>query len=304
MPCQSDEPLLFDVPQTERVKKFKQFEHPIWTQNKAKLIERYLYYFAWVTRHGTYIDGFSGPQRIEEPGMWAARLVLDNRPRLLRRFHLFEIESESIRMLQELKANQPPLQKSEKRTIDIYPGDFNQTVVPFLRDKPIKPTEATFCLLDQRTFECDWETVVRLATHKKGGNKIELFYFLASGWIHRAAAGIKNDKPARMSRWFGSDKWQDFLELKGPERATVFTKRFKDEFGYKYVYAFPIFGSEDGHRRTKYWMIHASDHEAAPVLMHRAYRCALETKEDENQLQLITREAENVGTVANIADKT
>lgn len=36
--------------------------NPIWTENKAKLIERYLYYFVLVTHHGTYIDGFAGPQ--------------------------------------------------------------------------------------------------------------------------------------------------------------------------------------------------------------------------------------------------
>ena len=28
----------------------------IWTENKAKLIERYLYYFVLVTKHGTYVE--------------------------------------------------------------------------------------------------------------------------------------------------------------------------------------------------------------------------------------------------------
>src|SRR5712672_141396 len=40
---------------------FKRPQHPIWTENKAKLIERYLYYFVMVTKHGAYIDGFAGP---------------------------------------------------------------------------------------------------------------------------------------------------------------------------------------------------------------------------------------------------
>jgi hypothetical protein len=51
---------------------------PIWTENKAKLIERYLYYFLMVTKHGTYIDGFAGPQEeTGETANWAAKLVLE-----------------------------------------------------------------------------------------------------------------------------------------------------------------------------------------------------------------------------------
>jgi hypothetical protein len=49
----------------------------LWTGNKAMLIERYLYYFVLVTKHGTYIDGFAGPQDTDRPESWAARLVLE-----------------------------------------------------------------------------------------------------------------------------------------------------------------------------------------------------------------------------------
>ncbi len=52
-----------------------------WTENKAKLIERYLFYFVLVTKHGTYIDGFAGPQGV--PQNWAAQLVLETEPPLL-----------------------------------------------------------------------------------------------------------------------------------------------------------------------------------------------------------------------------
>jgi three-Cys-motif partner protein len=285
---------LFDVPQTERARRFRQFDHPIWTHNKAKLIERYLYYFTWVTRHGTYIDGFAGPQRIEKQDMWSARLVLNNRPRLLRNFHLFEINPLKVALLHQLKLDQPALKKGEKRAIEIYAGDFNATVNELFRDKPIKGSEATFCLLDQRTFQCDWATVCALAKHKKTGNKIELFYFLANGWIHRAAKGIKHDKEERMRRWFGNDGWPDFLALSSPERSLAFSQRFKSELGYAHVYAFPIFGKDNGQRRTMYWMIHASDHEQAAILMHRAYQLALTSKENGGQLELITRAAENM----------
>jgi hypothetical protein len=35
--------------------------NPVWTENKAQFIMRYLRYFVYITKHGTYIDGFSGP---------------------------------------------------------------------------------------------------------------------------------------------------------------------------------------------------------------------------------------------------
>jgi three-Cys-motif partner protein len=34
----------------------------LWTESKAQLIERYLYRFLMVTKDGTYIDGFAGPE--------------------------------------------------------------------------------------------------------------------------------------------------------------------------------------------------------------------------------------------------
>jgi hypothetical protein len=57
--------------------KFKPARHPIWTENKAKLIERYLYYFVLITKHGAYIDGFAAPQANDKPESWAAKLVLE-----------------------------------------------------------------------------------------------------------------------------------------------------------------------------------------------------------------------------------
>ncbi|PYK09437.1 MAG: hypothetical protein DME65_11955 [Verrucomicrobia bacterium] len=294
MPKADDgELLLLDVPQTERVKTFKRIENPIWTNNKAKLIERYLYYFAWVTHHGTYIDGFAGPQRIENQDMWSARLVLANRPRLLRHFFLFDIDAIKVALLNQLKLDQPPLTKKEKRSIEVYQGDFNSNIREVLKAHPIKGKEATFCLLDQRTFECDWSTVEFIAQHKPAGhNKIEIFYFLANSWIHRAAS--KKNKPA-MRRWFGNDGWEAFLALKSVARTVAFTERFTKELGYKFAYSFPIYGHDsNGGVRTMYSMIHASDHPKAPVLMHRAYQRAETVKEDKDQLELISRQAEKM----------
>lgn len=48
-----------------------QLKRRIWTSHKAKLIERYLYYFVLITKHGSYIDGFAGPQYQDRPEMWS-----------------------------------------------------------------------------------------------------------------------------------------------------------------------------------------------------------------------------------------
>src|SRR5438094_10350669 len=98
--------------------------------------------------------------------------------------------------MREIKKSQPePRDKKGRklpRTIDILKGDFNVNVEKILRPDEIAQKEATFCLLDQRTFECHWATVRSLAAYKKPpNNKIELLYFLGVGWLHRAISGIQ-----------------------------------------------------------------------------------------------------------------
>jgi three-Cys-motif partner protein len=143
--------------------------NPVWTENKAQFIMRYLRYFVYITKHGTYIDGFSGPQTESETDSWAAKLVLGSEPRRIRHFHLCDAEPAQVRRLEALVAAQPKADTSGKlitRDIRIYPGDFNRRVDDILNAGTISEKEATFCLLDQRTFECNWATVEKLAKYK------------------------------------------------------------------------------------------------------------------------------------------
>ena len=287
-----DFPEWFDLPPNPiskgAAKEFR--EHPLWTEHKARLIARYISKFTYVTNHGTYIDAFAGPQRIEERELWAAKLVLELRPRRLRHFYLFEQDPESVDALKQLRGDQPPLKKGEKRNVYIYPGDCNEEILTVLKTHPIRSKEATFCLLDQRTFECHWSTVATLARHKTAGNKIELFYFLANGWIDRAVSK-KQHKPAEMERWWGNSQWAKFFKLPSTDRQEFARQRFIDELGYKYAHSFPIYRRQDG-GNTMYWMIHATDYPTAPRLMYQAYRNALNVKETAHQMDLIKREFE------------
>lgn len=259
---------------------------PLWTEHKAQLIERYLYYFVLITKHGTYIDGFAGPQELEHPEMWSAKLVLESQPRWLRHFYLFDADRDQAAWLRSLKAEQPQpdrTRREPKRTIDVYEGDFNAMVQQVLATRPILEKEATFCLLDQRTFECHWSTVDVLARYKRQGHKIELFYFLPNAWLDRALAAQMDT--AVLERWWGRRDWSVLRGMPGIARAQLVAKRIKDDFHYASVRPMPIFDRQRG-RRVMYFMVHASDHPEAPRLMARAYRRAVLPKEPAEQLAL------------------
>jgi hypothetical protein len=68
--------------------------------------------------------------------------------------------------------------------------------------------------------------------------------------------------------------------------AQTFCDRFRNELGYKHAYAWPIFERKAG-RKIMYYMVHASDHDEAPKLMHRAYKGATgQIKEEQLLLDL------------------
>ena len=258
----------------------KRIRRPIWTENKAKLIERYLYYFVLVTHHGNYIDGFAGPQEPENPDMWAAKLVLESEPRWLKQFFLFDLHRQQKVYLDALKQEQPERDRQGRklyRSIEIERGDFNVLVHNLLASGKVKPTQATFCLLDQRTFECHWSTVKALAEYKlESKNKIELFYFLPVGWLGRAMAAQQDEQVLR--DWWGGPDWTQLRQMREAEIVATFRRRFKRELGYKSVKPWPIYERKGGNR-VMYYMIHATDHDDAPMLMSRAYEKAVQPKE-------------------------
>ena len=256
-------------------------EMPVWTASKARLIANYIRLFQYVTHHGTYIDGFAGPQSPDQPQSWAAQMVLGLQPLWLRHFHLCDVVGGQVRELRKLRA------QHQKLDIHIYPGDFNQKVNDILRPGVLH-SEATFCLLDQRTFECNWETVVKLSRFKAGADtKIELFYFLAQGWFERACSGLGPDGRMQAEAWWGRPDWQTLETMTAWERARAFAQRFQNELGYVSVKPWAIHSSEGDQGRLMYHMIHATDHLEAPKLMARAYAAAVGQSKVGDQLELI-----------------
>jgi three-Cys-motif partner protein len=288
----TDKPLLFDpadIPFTPEYLKepaLKPLRSPVWTQNKAQLIMNYLRYFVYITHHGTYIDAFAGPQEEHESECWAAKLVLSSEPRWLRHFHLCDVKRSQVALLRKLKSEQPEEDSKGRklnRDIGVYLGDINRKIDEILACGQITEKEATFCLLDQRTFECEWNTVEKIASFKKSGNKIELFYFLANSWFERALSGQKDlDK---LARWWGRADWQKLSDMPREKRKDGLVLRMKRDLGYKSAKAWPIYERQDG-GIVMYYMIHASDHPEGPTLMSRAYCNTVMPSEPAEQLQM------------------
>jgi three-Cys-motif partner protein len=185
----------------------------------------------------------------------------------MRHFHLCDEKRSQVELLKVVKDSQPTSQ--DNRNIEIYLGDFNTKVDQILNSGDITEKEATFCLLDQRTFECHWGTVRKLAQFKAAGHKIELFYFLANGWLERALHAQKDLDV--LAAWWGRDDWSKLRGMSRDQRRDTLVERFKRELGYRSVKAWPIYERENG-GAVMYYMIHATDHPEAPKLMSRAYR--------------------------------
>lgn len=250
-----------------RLRTRKGLDCPLWTENKALLIQQYIKLFTFITKHGAYIDGFAAPQRRNHKSKCSAKLVLENQPQWIRDFWLCDLDVDGVALLEEIKAEHT----AKGRRIEVVPGDFNITIEGILKSGRIKEKTATFALLDQRTFECEWSTVQRIAAHKQE-RKIEIFYFFPTGWVDRSIAAIKTGSAeAGAERWWGRDDWRELKGINGVERANMLAARFRDELGYKWAHPYAIHDARYK-GRTMYHMIHATDHDEAPLLMLRAYR--------------------------------
>ena len=237
---------------------------PLWTADKAALIDEYIHHFLLVTKHGVYLDLFAGPQRAGDTESWSVRRVLERRTHgnpAIGHYAVCDQDPEQAQRLRDIG--------NTHHSFRVYEGDANECIDRMLMDAPITPRKACFCLIDQRTFECHWSTVQAIARYKREGYKIEVFYFLAQGWLDRAWASTRDE--ARLAAWWGNVDYAKFRDLSSIERARMFCRRFREELDYSYADPFSI--HEKGQEsRTMYYMIHASDHPEACKLMSRAYQ--------------------------------
>ena len=277
-----EQPLLLDPGSATPVEaKIKTPTRPVWSESKADLIALYLKYFVYITKHGTYIDAFAGPQTDRSEQAWTARQVLESEPKRLRNFYLFDNDPQQVQHLKRLADD------NSDRNVRVHAGDSNRVLPEVLPTGSIREREATFCLLDQRTFECQWQLCEHIARLRPGSMKVEQFYFLANSWLPRALAAVSTpDGKREVTAWLGRDDWRSFAKIGQYDRAQEFVDRFKNGLGYRFVHAWPIYERDAGGGRVMYYMIHASDHADAPKLMRRAYGKAVRAPEPPDQLVL------------------
>ena len=87
--------------------------------------------------------------------------------------------------------------------------------------------KATFCLIDQRVFECEWATLERIAVQKEEP-KIELMYFLGTGWLDRAMSEL-HDKSI-IEKWWGRPDWSPCRGMDAWNKAAEFWPDFVVRF--------------------------------------------------------------------------
>ena len=121
---------------------------------------------------------------------------------------------------------------------------------------------------------------------QSSSHKIELFYFFAVKWFDRAWSAV-GDKE-KLEEWWGRSDYDQLSGLKNSDRAQLLGNRIKEDLGYASVKPWPIFQRYGG-GETMYYMIHATDHPEAPMLMSRAYRQTVTPQAPLRQLDLFNQ---------------
>src|SRR5262249_41884870 len=98
--------LFSSLPSAGKPIKFTPLQRPLWTENKAKLIKRYLFFFALEKKQGAYMDGLAEPKNKKRKNDGAEKLVLKSQPPLLREFWLCELTKNGVDALRNLKKAQ------------------------------------------------------------------------------------------------------------------------------------------------------------------------------------------------------
>lgn len=268
-PLASNHDLFGEVPPQTKPNKRKPVVEGVpalWTAQKSTLICEYLHLFLLLTKSGVYIDLFAGPQKEEYTEDWTIKRVIERRtigPNF-KYFAACDLKPKQVARLRRLKDEH----EEQSFKFKIYEGDANDQIDGILRDAPISVKVPCFCLIDQRTLECDWETVRKISEFKKEGFKIEVLYFLAESWFNRSWKSRKDGERARS--WWGRDDYMEFLDQRSVDRAHGMCSRFHEELGYEYAEPWAIY-KHGTTGRTMYYLIHASDHRDARRLMSEAY---------------------------------
>ncbi len=249
-----------------------------WTLDKLEVLRLYLTMYRRVAGGGAYIDGFAGEGEVNiNNTVRSGTALLALQSAAFKQMHFIDAdENLTTRLQARLDATKRP--KSHECTV--YCGDTNTTIDKVLTG--IDPNRPLFVCLDQNSTDLLWTTIERIAAFKEldipaNRCKAELWILFNQHQVIQRLwpntprlEGRPNPYSAALDRIFGSsDAWIDLWETKASPIKLMrrYCDRLEKVLGYQYVLPQTITGPTS---RPQYYMIHATDHEAAVEFMRWA----------------------------------
>ena len=247
-----------------------------WTLDKLEVLRLYLTQYRKVAGGGNYIDGFAGEGEVHingTPRPGSALIALQSSA-----FKYMHFIDDNPALTARLQARVDAIKRPKSRLCTVYCGDTNLVLDQVLAG--IDPDRPLFVCLDQNSTELLWSTVERLATFKRldipaNRCKAELWILFNQYQVIQRlwpnTPGENNRYGDALDRVFGNrDAWIDLWVANAePIKLTRrYCERLQHVLGYQYVLPQEITDPATG--RPQYFMIHATDHEAAVDFMRWA----------------------------------
>ncbi len=219
-----------------------------------------------------YVDCFAGPGQYEMDGSvvegspiiavrGAAKLVQGGHVKSLL-LYLVDEDPQQVKRLEARLGNLQPYPRN--LTVEVSCADSRSIVPNLLESLPHRVP--AFFLIDPYGHPLSLPVIRRIQGRQQTEVLINLMWFQ----INR---DLNNPKvESRLNDLFGDSDWrnQPFMGMRGPEREKSFLAYFITRLAFTYVLPFRIrYDIEDstGGRRTKYYLLHASNHIKAALLM-------------------------------------
>lgn len=257
-----------DVGELQHLKRVSRVKH--------KILARYLPPWARILGSTNsllaYVDCFAGPGQYEMEGqpvegspVIAVREALGLLQRNNVRSLILYLVDEDSKQVEKLKAHLKSLQPYPTNLkVEVACAD-SQTFVTDILDK-LPPGTPAFFLIDPYGHPLPLSVIRTILKRPRTEVLINLMWYMISRDINNPKVQF------RLNELFGSTSWQEqsFVNLHGSEREKAFLEYFKSQLGTKLILQFRIrFDMEDirGGHATKYYLLHASTHVKAALLM-------------------------------------
>ena len=267
-----------------------------WTRAKLAILADYLP--AFLTASGgrasefVYLDAFAGEGRgvdrlTGEEFNGSSRIAVEAAEAGgFTRLRYFEQASKARELEEKFSAEYP------NRDIKVYGGDCNEQIPRALDDLHALRWAPTFAFIDPDGMEFAWETLARLADHKRGYRsaasskreyKVELWLLFPTSGIIRTLAldpsKVRLKDELRATRLYGTDAWRaihrdrvdgllDPSEAKD-EYVNLMRWRLMEDLGYTRTHPLEL---KNIGGATLYHMVFATDNDAGDKIMSDLYR--------------------------------